>query len=308
MSVGDTMKFLLSLFCAALLLSGCSGGSGSANNKYPIIESVGNEVTPTFDMIKIPEAPGILVVKDDLVTIDYSNSNLGYITVKTNKPDHERLKLQIIKGEEKYTYDINIEESYISYPLNMSDGEYNLRVLENVGGDNYAQKLSKNISVTLDNPNYPFLYPSYIVDYTIKTKAIQKSFELCEGATSDLERVYRVYEWIVKNVKYDWNKVEEVQGKFVLPIIDETLEIQTGICFDYAALMTCMLRVQQIPTKLITGYVDLGYHAWIEVYIEDVGWINPEIYFKSEEWTRMDPTFDASGENYKGNYETKYQY
>ncbi len=306
MNIGDTMKFLLSLLCITLLLVGCSA-TGS-NSKYPVIEQVGNEITPTFDMIKIPDASGVLIASDNLVEIDYSNTNLGYIMVKTKSSDHEKLKIQIIKGEEKYTYDIAVDDKFISYPLNMSDGDYTIKVLENVGGDNYALKLSKSINVTLDNENYPFLYPSYIVNYDIETKAIAKSFEICEGATSDLERVYLIYEWITNNIEYDWKKVEEVQDKFVVPIVDETLSLKSGICFDYAALMSCMLRVQQIPTKLRTGYVELGYHAWVEVYIEDVGWVDPNVYFKSDEWTRMDPTFEASGENYNGNYENKYQY
>lgn len=72
--------------------------------------------------------------------------------------------------------------------------------------------------------------------------------------------------------------------------------------------MTCMLRVQQIPTKLITGYVEEGYHAWVEVYIHDVGWVDPNIYFNSEEWKLMDPTFAAAEQNYKGSYESKYNY
>lgn len=86
------------------------------------------------------------------------------------------------------------------------------------------------------------------------------------------------------------------------------MEIKTGICFDYAALMTCMLRVQQIPTKLMTGYVEEGYHSWVEVYLKDIGWIDPRIYFESEVWTLIDPTFDAMDEPYKGSYEVKYNY
>ena len=39
-----------------------------------------------------------------------------------------------------------------------------------------------------------------------------------------------------------------------LPSVDETLKTKKGICFDYAALMTAMLRSQGIPTKLEIGY------------------------------------------------------
>ena len=81
-----------------------------------------------------------------------------------------------------------------------------------------------------------------------------------------------------------------------LPDIDETLETGKGICFDYAALMTAMLRTQRIPTRLVVGYAGTLYHAWISVYIEGTGWIDNIIYFDGTQWVRMDPTFAAAGE------------
>ena len=56
--------------------------------------------------------------------------------------------------------------------------------------------------------------------------------------------------------------------------VDEDLLAQKkGICFDYAALMTAMLRSQDIPTKLVVGYTGNLYHAWINVYLEGQGWV-----------------------------------
>ena len=63
-----------------------------------------------------------------------------------------------------------------------------------------------------------------------------------------------------------------------------------------------MLRVQQIPTRLITGYVDEGYHAWVEVYLEGQGWVNPDIFIDKKTWTIMDPTFASSKYDYDGQY------
>ena len=54
--------------------------------------------------------------------------------------------------------------------------------------------------------------------------------------------------------------------------------------------------------------VDEGYHAWIEVYIDNMGWIKPHVYFKRCEWTTMDPTYAAMNEEYKGPYDMKYTY
>ena len=95
---------------------------------------------------------------------------------------------------------------------------------------------------------------------------------------------------------YDDKKAETVPSGY-LPDVDETLATGKGICFDYAALTTAMLRSQNIPTRLEIGYSGKIYHAWISVYIEDIGWIDNLIEFTGDGWTRMDPTFASSNDN-----------
>ena len=72
-----------------------------------------------------------------------------------------------------------------------------------------------------------------------------------------------------------------------------------GICFDYAALMAGMLRSQGVPCKLVVGYAGKAYHAWINVYSEETGWVNGAIYFDGDSWKLMDPTFASSGKQSK---------
>ena len=102
-----------------------------------------------------------------------------------------------------------------------------------------------------------------------------------------------------------------------LPVVDTILAAKKGICFDYAAVMTAMLRSQNIPCKLVVGYAGTVYHAWIDVYVEGVGWIDGAIYFDGEEWTLMDPTFTSNGKRSPAimkyvttpsNYSQKYAY
>ena len=113
------------------------------------------------------------------------------------------------------------------------------------------------------------------------------------------------------------------EGKMAgyLPDVDETLQTKTGICFDYAALMATMLRTQNIPTRMELGYVTMEdetiYHAWISVYIHDIGWIDDLIHFDGKNWSMMDPTLISDGHNSSKvrslikdqiNYTTKYLY
>ena len=262
----------------------------------------------TFSEILWPEASGELIQSDDRVLIDYSNVSLGYIMAKTLTSDHNRIKIMIVKDDEKYTYDLNKELEYETFPLNMDSGEYTIKAYENVENDQYSLLFSFDVEVILENEFIPFLYPNQVVDYDEDTLCISKSFELVKDDKTELDRVEDIYKWVLANVTYDWDKVEEVQGKYVLPVLDDVYTNGKGICFDYAAIMAAMLRVQHIPTKVVTGMVSEGYHAWIEVYIENMGWIKPHVYFNSGQWTTMDPTYDALKQDYDGDYSVKYIY
>ena len=65
---------------------------------------------------------------------------------------------------------------------------------------------------------------------------------------------------------------------------NNTLEVKSGICYDYASLLASMLRSQGIPTKMAKGYANTSsvYHAWNEVYLSD-----------EDRWVVADPTYDA---------------
>ena len=82
-----------------------------------------------------------------------------------------------------------------------------------------------------------------------------------------------------------------------LPDVDETLSTKTGICFDYAALTTAMLRSCDIPCKLQIGYTGDIKHAWIDVYIRSKGWVTNAVSFNGDSWSLMDPTFDSSADS-----------
>ena len=99
--------------------------------------------------------------------------------------------------------------------------------------------------------------------------------------------LYPTFHTIIKNAK-------TVTSGY-LPNVDTILQSKKGICFDYAAVMATMLRTQGIPTKLVVGYAGSAYHAWVSVYINEIGWIDNIFYFDGKSWVRMDPTFASSG-------------
>lgn len=154
------------------------------------------------------------------------------------------------------------------------------------------------------------------VNFTENSAAVSLAQQVTSGAADEIGKVKAVYEYVVGNMNYDYAKAQSVQSGY-LPNVDQVLASKTGICFDYAAVMTAMLRSQDIPTKLVVGYTGDVYHAWVDVYIKEMGWVDNFIYFDGVSWKLMDPTFASSGGNtdavkqYIGdgaNYRSKYSY
>ena len=98
-----------------------------------------------------------------------------------------------------------------------------------------------------------FLYPNQYVNFNSSSRVVEEAKILVAPAHDDLEAINYVYNYIVENFTYDYDKAENVQSGYI-PDVDEIFEIKTGICLDYAAVMASMLRSQQIPTKLEVGY------------------------------------------------------
>lgn len=291
------------LIIGLLFLSACSNKNLNVFESYPS-EGLSTK-RYTFEDILWPTQPGQLIYESNGFLIDYSNAEYGYISIKSPS-SNSILKAQIALGDTVYTYSL-VSNEYVIVPLQMGNGVYSVRLLKNKEGNTFVVSASTKIDIELVDETTAYLYPNQIVNYNKETQAIMKSFELTQDADSEIERVYEVYQYIIKNIDYDYDKAELAQTKFILPIIDETYLIEKGICFDYASLMTAMLRVQHIPTRVVTGYVEQGYHAWVEVYIQDTGWINPSVYFESSIWGRVDPTFDSMG-SYNGSYQNQDYY
>ncbi len=271
--------------------------------KYPTEGPISKQYT--IDEILLPSCPQKTVFEKNGYLIDYSNKAQGYVCVK-GPNDENTKKVQVIQGDLIYTYSV-FENKFTILPLMKGSGTYTIRTLKQKVDNAYSVTASIEITANLTDELSIYLYPNQIVDYDKETLAVRKSFELTKDSKSQLERVYAVYKYIVTNIDYDYDKVKEALTTFMIPDLDDAYTKQKGICFDYAALMTAMLRVQHIPTKVVTGYTDPGYHAWVETYIDGIGWINPSIYFEKETWKRIDPTFDAQGP-YFGKYQEKLFY
>ena len=279
---------LIAIFC--LLLGGCSGSSSASRKEHsgPPRDSTPRVLTPSAD--------GVTVYQNDFASIDTSNTSQGYVMVKYNGTN-EKVKLQITCPDQScYTYLIRDRGAYDTFPLTAGNGSYALQVLENVAGDTYTVSLAQSINVSIEDEFLPFLYPNQYVNFHTDSKAVSKGSDLAKDTYSDLDVVQNIYNYVIKNISYDTEKAQNVSYGYV-PDIDDTLSSKKGICFDYAALMTSMLRSQNIPTKLEVGYSGDAYHAWISTYIDDKGWVDDIIQFNGDSWQIMDPTLAATNDS-----------
>ncbi len=319
--------FTFLLVCAAVLLCACGTREASAPpaaEEGTIVdlgglpdEGVPLASAPDVFVIKSPVASGAAVKQNSSVTVDYSNAKDGYVMVSWSGSGDAKVKV-LVKGPggTQYQYNLRTDGRYETFPLSDGNGSYSVSVYKHIKGTEYTTVLGCTVDAKLTDEFAPFLRPNQYVNFTSNSRAVAKASELCAGISDNLEKVGAIYAFVIDHVTYDKEKAKTVQSGY-LPDVDETLASGKGICFDYAALMTAMLRSQNVPAKLVVGYTGSVYHAWINVWSEQNGWIEAKIYFDGRQWKLMDPTFASGSESsesimqYIGNgdnYKAKYQY
>lgn len=322
------------LTMAAMLLAGCTAREAMSPEEIyrePVVleetalkeEAVALAAAPApavHDLL-LPEHPGRRVKRVSEAEVDYSNADDGYVMVCYTAQSDRRLKAKVFGPVTPGGYQYNLTQGeWTTFPLSDGSGKYEVKVYEqNPATGKYAVKLTAAFTAQLTDEFAPFLRPNQYVDYTDAADTLAKAEELTAGAEDNLTKVEKVYDFVVDHLTYDTQLAQTVKSGY-LPALDKVLASGKGICFDYAALMTAMLRSQEVPCKLVVGYVgtaDPAYHAWISVWTQEQGWVDGAIYFDGTAWQRMDPTFASSGKGseaimqYIGdgsNYSARYLY
>ncbi|MGE7270881.1 transglutaminase-like domain-containing protein [Brevibacillus panacihumi] len=142
---------------------------------------------------------------------------------------------------------------------------------------------NREVVLTASSQEAVFLQPIQMIYWNEQTKAIAQARELTKDRKTDREKVAAIYNYIIQNVQYDYEKAKVVTSEYI-PSVDATLQVGQGICYDYAALFAAMLRSEGIPTKLVMGKKNdiQQYHAWNEIYFKD-----------TNEWVTIDTTYDS---------------
>ena len=276
--------FVWLLFGTVFFLTGC-GNSGSSGDKPP-------SYSPA--RVLTPEAPGKQTLGSSPLILDISNQDQGYLTAESDSDD-SRMNIQLTAPSGVvYSYFLEPDEQTV-LPFSEGSGEYLITCYQQVDGNQYAALYTETLTIKLQNEFLPFLYPNQYVDFSSKSKACKLAASLVKEDMTDIDILKTFYAYVTSHISYDYDKADSVEAGY-LPDIDDTLSTGTGICFDYAALTTAMLRSQDIPCKLQIGYSGDVKHAWIDVYIRGSGWVTKAVSFDGDTWKLMDPTFDANSD------------
>jgi len=228
---------------------------------------------------------------DSTVEFDKSNLSKGIVSIKYFSTENIKTKVQIQYNDFKYTYNIKSSSSFVNFPLQLGNGTYKIGVYEQVEGTKYTPLVVETIDLKLDDSSKVFLTSIQLINWSEKMNTVNVAKELTKNKTTELEKIEVCYQYMVKQFKYDYAKLKNLEYDYI-PVIDDVVKKKLGICYDYAAVLSSMLRSLDIKSKLIMGYSTnvKEYHAWNEIFING-------------KWVTVDTTYDSQMENLKIKYE-----
>jgi len=133
-----------------------------------------------------------------------------------------------------------------------------------------------NSSLVADYDNNSDLFKKYTQPEELiqsnHPKIIEKALNLTANEISIHNKVYKIYNFVVKHLKYAIQ--EQEQGALW------ALENGVGDCSEYSYLFVALCRAARIPARIQVGFafgstdetLENG-HMWAEYYLENYGWI-----------------------------------
>ncbi|WP_336134746.1 transglutaminase domain-containing protein [Natronomonas amylolytica] len=110
-----------------------------------------------------------------------------------------------------------------------------------------------------------------------------RTAEITADAGTPYESAVAVERWLEATKAYSLNATHDREADVATEFV---FEMEAGYCQYFATSMVAMLRTQGIPARYVTGYSpgdrvgddeyrvsEANAHAWVEVYIADVGWV-----------------------------------
>jgi len=190
----------------------------------------------------------IKITSDPTVDVydDYYGNEVGTFT---NPEAHRQLKIESI-------IIVNVKKKVMPETSMFKDDEW--------------EKL-KSISYQLPFINF---LKKEIIESQEEILVALKPFQ--DTKNSPFEVAKNLCTYVYQNFKY-------IKGvTTVETTIEEIWKIKSGVCQDFAHILSVMLRFMQIPARYVSGYIcpnrngmrgEGATHAWVEAYLPDYGWL-----------------------------------
>lgn len=255
-------------------------------------------LTPTYTDSDFPELAATLESVYELLITFFKNSNL-YVM------EDDTIRLLYISTLKEAGYAGNLEVDPEDVTASFSKLPYYLRDPLNsfLNSSNRRQWVTRYIDQIIEYRDY---IKSFYLTYPTKSAGVAEiSAEIKEAfdqADNDYDRVMSVIDYMILNYTYSLTP-EKPSGTYDSDLDSFLLETKNGYCVQFATAATLLLRSLGMPARYVQGYItndsvkttddegnviytsivrDSDAHAWIEVWIDGMGWrtfdVTPQYY------------------------------
>ncbi len=151
----------------------------------------------------------------------------------------------------------------------------------------YSVQFQNGLSEKKADLNNLLVYLSISDTTTLRTIDLTK--KIIKNAKNDYEKAMLIENYLRSNYSYTLD-VEDYNADDNPDFVDYFLfDAKEGYCTYYASAMVIMLRIAGIPSRYVEGYIvkdklsngeykvsQSNAHAWVEAFIEPVGWMSFE--------------------------------
>ena len=226
---------------------------------------------------------------EEIACVDAGTADGGYVTVRY-LGESDAARAEVTNPEGRMTPYLLAPGEDAALSLYGGTGLYRVNIFEKTDSGQYALVFSDSFEKESEEAPGPWLVSNAFVRFTEDSKCVQAARSIYDEVNGETKPfVEGVYNYVMSNIAYN-EKLAELVPLSYIPDPDAVMDERVGICLDYAALMTAMLRSCGVPARMIVGNFGAYYHAWVSVCMD----VPEDGVIPASAWKTFDPTLGAS--------------